>query len=569
MLRRCLSPLSSKVLLFFIVFLALEYLPIPGIYLMFVGGSRFAGVLVHLFFASLFVEALMGRVPRAFILVPIIAYGGYYAAYFREGWQVDEMSEKLRTTNPGKIYEFDPTMNSLVMAQAKEFVERHDVPVVYEPNKNFPEAYLSERLITRDQCRSIKKDTQNRVAMFGVIFNGNFQENICLLRFPEGPTNQVVKVTLLGDPQIWAHHTEIRQQTTEISVDDKTVGSFTRAFIWRLPAFPFLAIGCGLVDQPPSWTCFAGFHHDLVTIDGTPDTVDSAKFDDPVSVMLGIRKYVAADLANFTGFDSNLQAIDIVHQEPEKVENSVFDILDAIISGQNPKTPFNLGYSLATNPARLVPRAEGMARRLAALVHAGFTTVPNGRGQVEALAGAIGALPHQAFVSVAADLFDAVKEAPGLAMRKYPMIYVRMGEAGAMTLPFYRDQIMAGEIRGWQRMFPVLALCRIGEADADLVEEIKRRYNSVDLQGGGDPVNYKTALFVSLLKLGQEAFLRDNHPDKGGRDQWYGDVLAGKGLTETGPNNCMPEDWPFSIHTSREVAPRLKWSRNGWEVRSN
>lgn len=160
MLRRCLSPLSSKVLLFFIVFLALEYLPIPGIYLMFVGGSRFAGVLVHLFFASLFVEALMGRVPRAFILVPIIAYGGYYAAYFREGWQVDEMSEKLRTTNPGKIYEFDPTMNSLVMAQAKEFVERHDVPVVYEPNKNFPEAYLSERLITRDQCRSIKKDTQ-------------------------------------------------------------------------------------------------------------------------------------------------------------------------------------------------------------------------------------------------------------------------------------------------------------------------------------------------------------------------------------------------------------------------
>ena len=119
MLRRCLSPLSSKVLLFFIVFLALEYLPIPGIYLMFVGGSRFAGVLVHLFFASLFVEALMGRVPRAFILVPIIAYGGYYAAYFREGWQVDEMSEKLRTTNPGKIYEFDPTMNSLVMARGE------------------------------------------------------------------------------------------------------------------------------------------------------------------------------------------------------------------------------------------------------------------------------------------------------------------------------------------------------------------------------------------------------------------------------------------------------------------
>ena len=29
-------------------------------------------------------------------------------------------------------------------------------------------------------------------------------------------------------------------------------------------------------------------------------------------------------------------------------------------------------------------------------------------------------------------------------MQKYPMIYIRMGEAGMMTLPFYRDQIMAG-----------------------------------------------------------------------------------------------------------------------------
>jgi len=84
--------------------------------------------------------------------------------------------------------------------------------------------------------------------------------------------------------------------------------------------------------------------------------------------MLGIRKYVAADLSNFAGFDSNLQALDSVHKEPEKVENNVFDTLDAIIDAQNPKTPFNLGYSLATNPDRLAPRADGMARRFVALV---------------------------------------------------------------------------------------------------------------------------------------------------------------------------------------------------------
>ena len=94
-------------------------------------------------------------------------------------------------------------------------------------------------------------------------------------------------------------------------------------------------------------------------VDGIPDTIDRAKFDDPVSVMLGIRKYVVADLSNFAGFDSNLRALDSVHKEPEKVENSVFDVLDAVIDGQNPKPPFNLGYSVATSPDRLAPRAGG------------------------------------------------------------------------------------------------------------------------------------------------------------------------------------------------------------------
>jgi hypothetical protein len=157
---------------------------------MLVAGPFIAGLLVHLFFASVLVEAATGRIPRAFVLVPIIAYGGYYAAYFQEGLQVEQLSQKLRTSNSGKIYDLDPTVNSLVMDQAQEFVETHDVPVVYEPNANFPEAYLSERLITRAQCRGIKKDTENRVVTLGVIFNGIFQENVCFLRGGPGCLNR-------------------------------------------------------------------------------------------------------------------------------------------------------------------------------------------------------------------------------------------------------------------------------------------------------------------------------------------------------------------------------------------
>jgi hypothetical protein len=174
---------------------------------------------------------------------------------------------------------------------------------------------------------------------------------------------------------------------------------------------------------------------------------------------------------------------------------------------------------------------------------------------------AIGALPHEAFLGVAASLFEVVK-ADHSAWKNYPMIYVRIGEAGVTMLPFYRDQFLSDRIRGWWRVLPVLALCRIGAADTELIEELKRRYVAVDLHGGGQHDNYKAALFVTLLKLGQEPFLETNHPASSPRDAWYAQVLTAKGATNTGPNNCMPQT--FIVYATPEVAPSLKWTVKGW-----
>jgi hypothetical protein len=564
MLRRCFSLVSFDALLAFVGLMALQYFPFPGVILMMFGGALVAGLLVHLVMASLFVEALIRRVPRGLMMVPVLAYGGYYVAYFQQGRQIEQVSQELKTANPGKIFDFDPKRHSLVMDQAPTFVETHEVPVAYEPKTDFPEGYLSQRLIPRSECARIVRDTQNRVFTFGVFFDGKLQNGVCLLRFPERPPNPTVTAKQSGDLEIWARHGNIRRQTTEIFVDGKTIGSFTTALVWRLPAFPTLAIGCALNSAAPSWQCGADFIRSLVRIDGVPAAVDHARFDDPVSVMLGVRKYGVADFSGFAGFEANAEALDRAHKEPERVENDVFDALQLIIDGRNPKPPFNLGYSVATRPERLAPLAEGMARRFGALVGEDLKT-PNRREQIEALAVAIGALPHEALLRVTGALHDVIAKEPG-ARNKYPMIYMRAAEVGATALPFYRDQFMNETIRGWERMFPPLALCRIGEADPELIEEMKRRYLAVDLNAGGDPDNYKSALFVALLKLGQEAFLKANHPDKSPRDAWYAQVLADQGLTGIGPNNCMPENWGFTIYAAPEVAPSLKWRRNGWEV---
>jgi hypothetical protein len=148
----------------------------------------------------------------------------------------------------------------------------------------------------------------------------------------------------------------------------------------------------------PSWECFANFCRTKTRIGGAPASIDRARFDDPVSVMLGIRKYGAADLSSFSGFDANAAALEYVRKEPARVEDQVFNVLSTIIDGKNPKPPFNLGYSLATRPERLAPLAQDMTRRFATLAGSPSET-PNRRAQLEALAMAIGALPHEAFLS--------------------------------------------------------------------------------------------------------------------------------------------------------------------------
>jgi len=72
-LPRLLSLLSFDSFLALITLAALQLFPIPGIYLMFLGAAMITGLQVHVFLASLFIEAMMHRVPRVLVLVPILA----------------------------------------------------------------------------------------------------------------------------------------------------------------------------------------------------------------------------------------------------------------------------------------------------------------------------------------------------------------------------------------------------------------------------------------------------------------------------------------------------------------
>jgi hypothetical protein len=466
----------------------------------------------------------------------------------------------MRASNPKQVLDFDPKTQRLVTANAQTLVQGYAIPVAYQPEPNYTEGYLSYRLIPRGGCM-VTRDSQSRIITFGMSFNQRLQKQVCVLRFPEMPEGKIVKAVRTGDDEIWRGKWGISEQTTTLSIDGKVIGSYRTASVWHLPLLPAGFIGCALIDSDSSWRCAAGFMRQHIVLDTVPPGVDRTKYDAPLSIMLGLKKYTEADLTNFHGYAVNEGALARVAQEPKRVEDDVFKVLAAILDGHNVKPTFNMGYSLAQNPERLAPLAEKMAARLVALDKEDVRR-PNRQEQMRALATALASLPPPAFQSVAEQAFDVVQKDKG--WDRFPALYVRAAAAGPQTLSLYESDLLYGNMPRFLHGLPALAICRIGRASDAAIATMKSQVANANLDE-----DYRSALFVALMKLGQEEFLRDSLSSmRPSLRPWAEAVLAHKGENAVGPNNCMGKRWGNTHYEGPMLQPSLQWQRGGWAARA-
>jgi hypothetical protein len=171
------------------------------------------------------------------------------------------------------------------------------------------------------------------------------------------------------------------------------------------------------------------------------------------------------------------------------------------------------------------------------------------------------ALPSASFATVSDTIFDFIQHND--VWQRFPGLYLRAADSGSKTLEFYQFQFTSKKLRGYLRMLPVLAICRIGRTSPEIVAEMKQRFVSETSDG-----NYESALLVTLLKLGEEAFVRDNKQSLPTKSQeWVEAVLSESGKTEVGPNNCMAQEWGTGGYLSNAMAPSLRWINGHWGVR--
>ena len=289
--------------------MVLEALPATGPEVAAVGGPFVAGWLVHFCLLSFFFEALAGRFPVAAALVPALAYSSYYLAYWEQGVHARQNSAALRRSNPGRILDFNADAYSLVMDKADKFGASHEISAVFTRDSSYkPEEYVSFRLWPTDRLNQFLKESHVPFQVLAVYWDGVVQPGVKELRVAERPPRRIVEVTVRDDPGNGWKDWNLGEEATSISVEGKAIGVFKSGYVFRLPKFPFLTIGCRYSVSPRLPECDANFITERVPMESVPEGVDRGRYDDPVSIMLGIRKITDDEILSFRGFAAGADA---------------------------------------------------------------------------------------------------------------------------------------------------------------------------------------------------------------------------------------------------------------------
>ena len=362
-------------LLVFLALVALQALPFPGIYLTMLGGPWLAGLALVLTVAGLALDALVGNILRVWLIIPSASLLVNYILYYDQGLAIAKREAELKGSNPTQLLQFDPSRHSLVTKAARAIVTGYQVPVAFSRKINFkPQNYASHQLISRQECRTLLKDRPERVLTSGV----NFQppagrrvavRNLCVLSFPERPSNEIVEV-LIKDQEIWKRKPTIMEGVYTLKYRGKTLGEYRTGSIYRYFALPFPLIGCGLNSSGPRWECFATLKKSLYTLDTKPDAVTEEGYTNPIAIMLGLKRYTLKSLEGFQGYASN-KATEVktrfaaagakARDQAARVEDKTFNLLDQMLRDpkrQKWEMPPNFVSLLVKNKKRLAAEVK-------------------------------------------------------------------------------------------------------------------------------------------------------------------------------------------------------------------
>lgn len=271
-----------------VIILVLQYFPLTGWPLIFVLAPFWMTAFIHLFLVMLIFDAHNGKLPRAIIALPIIAYASYFGVYIKDSIRIFLHERELQSTNPVSVIKFDPDIHDLIIGHAYRFVEKYQVQVVYSKSHgDNPEGYFSFRLLDQKSCKALEADIQPGMKLIGVQSRDNRRNGNCILRAQERPVKE--HITFKNEPNnSWVNKGTIGVGGYVLELDGKFVAKYRTASVYRYTFLPLPVIGCGPDGPNWVWKCGAEFWRTIQGLDTRPAAAPDELGNDPVAIMLGI-----------------------------------------------------------------------------------------------------------------------------------------------------------------------------------------------------------------------------------------------------------------------------------------
>lgn len=487
------------------VIFGLQLFPLTGVFLMMVGAPLWSIITVNLGFISLALEALFRRTHIAWLILPLLWFGGYagLAAYSHSRAAV--LDQQLREANAKVRVDFSPERQSIVFAQpsgvlssgAGAMVSRYGLDVAYAARTHLKTAkHLASRLGGKVLCAEMRKNTSYRDAgasVANVRVDRKAVRDVCIYHVPEDPTLPAIEI---ASKEHKVKSAILPYTYRAISVRDASGVSNTLMSGHAAPLawLPMPVIGCALNSSAPSWDCSAGFWRSRMAIGG--DGFYGAQATDVVAKALGLRQVAV---------ESRVAAVNAGSQSPPTIVlKDSLDVaiaaLERVIAKPDERIYLSDVKLLRSFPEEIGKRQEKIVDAVKARLTAPTTS---GWETARALEGLLSELPDDRFLSAGRALLPLVALPDRWGQESLPGDFmVRLGDLGADAVPKLEALAFANPRRA--NAAAILGLCRAGAAAKPLADKIASILKQEKVER-----RLHQAAYVTLLRLGRKDLTTD------------------------------------------------------------
>ncbi|MEZ4104220.1 MAG: hypothetical protein R3B60_02955 [Candidatus Paceibacterota bacterium] len=320
MFKKYFHTTTSKVILLFLILIALQWFPYTGIFLMFTASALWVGYMPHIIVLAIIYDVYKKQIPTYILLIPLFLIVGYYTLYFAENPKIAIVENELKAENPTILLKYDDNLHYIISDyDSEELVKRYKIPAVFKPSKG--NVYTSYRIVTRQLCDELREKNVSSLDGFYHATNMYWEDyfnpannrawrNLCVVTMPEQIPEHKKSISM-DSTDLESNNEKVHKGINTFFLDGEKIGEYISASYTRLPVFPKFAIGCGLNSSAASWDCIFDFRYTRQQLDTYPGNFNRDKFKNTaISLMLNIEKYQESDLENLTDNPETKEILD-------------------------------------------------------------------------------------------------------------------------------------------------------------------------------------------------------------------------------------------------------------------